>query len=113
VPKRRSRPATGFYALYDKVYRRDVLSHAYERCRRNAGAPGVDGQTFDDIEAYGRERWLDERVQELREKRRIGRTRFKRVWIPKGDGKQRPSGGSDDSRPRGADGGGPGHRADL
>lgn len=89
--KAKESPGYRFYALYDKVYRRDVLSHAYERCRRNGGAPGVDGETFDDIEAYGRERWLDERVQELRDKT-YRPDAVKRTWIPKGDGKQRPLG---------------------
>jgi hypothetical protein len=47
-----------FYALYDKISREDVLAHAYAQCRSNKGAPGVDGQDFADIEAYGLERWL-------------------------------------------------------
>ena len=42
-----------FYALYDKVSRADILAHAYAQCRSNKGAPGVDGQDFADIEAYG------------------------------------------------------------
>jgi hypothetical protein len=52
-----------FYALYDKVYRKDVLAFAYQCCRANGGAAGADGQTFEDIEAYGLERWLDELAQ--------------------------------------------------
>jgi len=55
-----------FYALYDKVYRKDVLIFAYACCKANGGAAGVDDQTFEDIEVYGTERWLDELTQELK-----------------------------------------------
>ena len=64
--KAKEAPKFRFYALYDKVYRRDVLAHAYERCEANGGAAGVDDQTFEDIEQYGAERWLDELTQELK-----------------------------------------------
>jgi RNA-directed DNA polymerase len=64
--KAKESPDFRFYALYDKVYRKDVLAFAYERCKANGGAAGVDGQTFEDIEAYGTERWLDELAQELK-----------------------------------------------
>ena len=64
--KAKESPDYRFYALYDKVYRRDVLEWAYARCRANGGAPGVDGQTFDDIEAYGLDRWLDELADDLK-----------------------------------------------
>jgi len=89
--KAKGSPAYRFYALYDKVYRADVLSWAYTRCRLKQGAAGVDGQTFEDIEAYGRERWLGELAQELR-KKTYRPEAVRRVWIPKGDGKQRPLG---------------------
>jgi len=59
-------PNFRFYALYDKVYREDVLAFAYECCKANGGAAGVDDQTFEDIEAYGVKRWLDELAQELK-----------------------------------------------
>jgi group II intron reverse transcriptase/maturase len=89
--KAKESPNFRFYALYDKVYRKDVLAFAYDCCRANGGAAGVDGQTFEDIEAYGRERWLDELAQEL--KRRTYRPLpVRRVYIPKPDGKQRPLG---------------------
>jgi group II intron reverse transcriptase/maturase len=80
-----------FYSLYDKVYRKDVLAFAYECCKANGGAAGVDGQTFEDIEAYGIERWLDELAQELKS-RTYQPLPVRRVYIPKPDGKQRPLG---------------------
>ena len=55
-----------FYALYDKISRADILAHAYAQCRSNKGAPGVDGQDFADIEAYGVEQWLAELALALR-----------------------------------------------
>src|SRR5215472_1452620 len=56
-----------FYALYDKISREDILARAYAQCRSNKGAPGVDGQDFADIEAYGVERWLAELALALRQ----------------------------------------------
>ena len=56
--KAKSEAGFRFYALYDKIYREDILAHAYAQCRSNKGAPGVDGQEFADVEAYGVERWL-------------------------------------------------------
>ena len=66
-----------FYALYDKVYRADVLRHAYRICQFNGGAPGVDGQTFADIEKYGRQRWLDELTEACRRLRQWLREKHK------------------------------------
>jgi RNA-directed DNA polymerase len=56
--KAKQEPAYRFYLLYDKVYRADILAHAYALARQKAGASGVDGETFGDIEAAGVERWL-------------------------------------------------------
>ena len=65
--KAKAEPGFRFYALYDKISRDDILAHAYAQCRSNKGAPGVDGQDFADIEAYGVERWLGELALALRE----------------------------------------------
>ena len=89
--KAKNSPDYRFYALYDKVYRRDVLAFAYVRSRNNGGVTGVDGQSFDDIEKSGRDQWLDELAEELREGTYQPRP-VKRVYIPKGDGKRRPLG---------------------
>ena len=64
--KAKESPNRRFHALYDKVYRRDVLAFAYECCKANGGAAGVDGQSFEDIKEYGVERWLDELTEELK-----------------------------------------------
>jgi group II intron reverse transcriptase/maturase len=89
--KAKESPGYRFYALYDKVYRKDVLICAYDCCKANGGAAGVDGQGFEDIEAYGVERWLDELAQELKN-RTYQPLPVRRVYIPKPDGKQRPLG---------------------
>jgi retron-type reverse transcriptase len=89
--KAKESPGFRFYAVYDKVYRRDVLAYAYERCKANGGAAGMDEQTFADIERYGVERWLDEVAQELKS-RSYQPQPVRRVYIPKPDGKQRPLG---------------------
>ena len=80
-----------FYALYDKISRDDILAHAYAQCRSNKGAPGVDGQDFADIEAYGVERWLAELALALREETYRPEP-IRRVHIPKANGKLRPLG---------------------
>ena len=80
-----------FYALYDKISRDDILAHAYAQCRSNKGAPGIDGQDFADIEAYGVERWLAELALALRQETYRPEP-IRRVFIPKANGKLSPLG---------------------
>jgi RNA-directed DNA polymerase len=89
--KAKTEPGYRFYALYDKIYREDILAHAYAQCRSNKGTPGVDGQDFADIETYGVERWLGELTLALREEK-YQPDPIRRVYIPKANGKLRPLG---------------------
>jgi RNA-directed DNA polymerase len=89
--KAKAEPGFRFYALYDKISRDDILAYAYAQCRSNKGAPGVDGQEFADVEAYGAERWLGELALALREEN-YRPDPIRRVFIPKANGKLRPLG---------------------
>ncbi|MBA4192787.1 MAG: group II intron reverse transcriptase/maturase, partial [Planctomycetaceae bacterium] len=80
-----------FYTLWDKVCCLDVLAEAYRRCRENRGAPGVDGQTFEQIESAGVVSWLAALQEELRRKEYCLQPLL-RVWIAKSNGGQRPLG---------------------
>src|ERR1017187_3933743 len=89
--KAKAEPAFRFYVLYDKIYREDILRHAYAVARANAGAPGVDGMSFAQIEASGLGAWLAGLREEL-----VSKTYrpdpVRRVSIPKPDGGERPLG---------------------
>jgi group II intron reverse transcriptase/maturase len=89
--KAKAEPAFRFYALWDKICRQDVLLEAYRRCRANAGAAGVDGETFERIDALGPEQWLGTLREELVSGRYVPMPLL-RVWIPKSNGGQRPLG---------------------
>src|SRR5579875_906283 len=89
--KAKDEPEYRFYLLYDKIYREDILAHAYELAKANKGAPGVDGQSFEEIEAQGRGKWLTELRNELRTKKYKPQPVL-RVMIPKPGGGERPLG---------------------
>ncbi len=90
--KAKREPTCRFHSLYDKLYRKDVLLHAWRCCRANGGAPGADGVTFRQIEKEGVNGWLEELIKELQAKTYRPEA-VRRVWIPKpGSDKQRPLG---------------------
>src|SRR6266404_1997073 len=89
--KAKEEPNYRFYLLYDKMYREDLLAHAYALAKSNQGAPGVDGQRFRDIESRGLEEWLSGVREELRAKTYQPQA-VRRVMIPKPGGGERPLG---------------------
>ena len=89
--KAKEQPNQRFHQLYDKVWREDIVRYAYQRCKANQGAAGVDGQSFDQIEEYGRERWVGELAEEVRHKG-YRPAAIRRVWIGKANGGRRPLG---------------------
>ena len=89
--KAKNEPGYRFYLLYDKIHREDILAHAYALARANKGAPGVDGQSFAEIESKGLGEWMTGIRQELRNKTYQPQP-VRRVMIPKPGGGERPLG---------------------
>ena len=80
-----------FHALYDRIFRLDILWRAWKEVRENKGSAGIDGITFEMIEEYGVEEYLLDIQEDLKNKKYRPKP-VKRVYIPKPDGKQRPLG---------------------
>ena len=80
-----------FHAQYDRIFRPDVLWRAWEEVRRNGGSAGIDGVTIEGVETEGVEQFLQEIEQDLRAKSYRPQPVL-RVYVPKGDGRQRPLG---------------------
>lgn len=80
-----------FHALYDKIYRKDILLEAWEKVKANKGTAGVDNVNIDDVIEYGESKFIQEIQQELIENNYNSKP-VKRVYIPKQDGKKRPLG---------------------
>jgi RNA-directed DNA polymerase len=89
--KAKNEPGFRFYQLYDKVYREDILKHAYALARANDGAPGVDGQSFQDIESEGLAGWMNGLREDLRNKTYQPQP-VRRAMIEKRGGGERPLG---------------------
>jgi RNA-directed DNA polymerase len=89
--KAKDEPGFRFYQLYDKVYREDILNHAYQLVKANAGAPGVDGESFEDIESKDLKQWMNGLREELRN-RTYEPQPVRRVMISKPGGGERPLG---------------------
>jgi RNA-directed DNA polymerase len=89
--KAKNEPGYRFYMLYDKMWREDILDHAYALARANKGAPGVDGQSFEQIESAGLQEWLSGIRQDIRN-RTYQPQPVRRVMIPKPGGGERPLG---------------------
>jgi RNA-directed DNA polymerase len=84
-------PGRRFHALYDRIFRVDVLKEAWKRVKKNKGSAGVDAQTLKEVEEYGVDRFLEEIAWNSR-RGRTDRSAVMRRYIPKADGKRRPLG---------------------